>query len=203
MSGGVRCPRCGNQQVYGASRGYSGSSGALGCLLIGPLGLLLGLLGAGRPTITCMQCGHRWKIRRRRAASDMLGCFVVLLLAGVLIGLVGLIVGLTPPAKPVDRRTPAGSAKPLPAIELPTREPVATPADDSTPAGDANESRPATAARPELRTWIDQSGRHSTRARFLGVDGVTVRLEKADGQRIVIPLKSLSREDRNWVIRHR
>ena len=50
-----------------------------------------------------------------------------------------------------------------------------------------------------MRTWKDNTGKHSIRAEFLGLQGVRVRLRKEDGKTIWIPLSGLSREDQDWV----
>ncbi|MEM6799480.1 MAG: thioredoxin-like domain-containing protein [Planctomycetota bacterium] len=51
----------------------------------------------------------------------------------------------------------------------------------------------------ETRTWKDASGRFEIEAEAVGVEGGRVRLRKADGKEITVPLERLSQEDRDYV----
>jgi len=50
-----------------------------------------------------------------------------------------------------------------------------------------------------LRTWSDSTGAFSVEARFAGVDQGNVKLQKADGQIVAVPLERLSQADRDFV----
>lgn len=52
-----------------------------------------------------------------------------------------------------------------------------------------------TAPTVEARTWQDASGKFSIEAKFISYDGITVRLEKADGSQISVPSSKLSKAD--------
>ena len=56
-------------------------------------------------------------------------------------------------------------------------------------------------AEEPLRTWKDQSGKHSIEAAYVKVSDGNVTLRKADGSTISVPAEKLSSEDRHWVIR--
>jgi tellurium resistance protein TerD len=57
----VRCPKCRSTQVTANTQGFGLGKAAVGGILLGPVGLLGGLIGSNTITITCLQCGHRWK----------------------------------------------------------------------------------------------------------------------------------------------
>ena len=52
---------------------------------------------------------------------------------------------------------------------------------------------------PAMRTWSDASGVFSVEATFDAVDEQTVRLRKKDGQIVSVPLKQLSKTDREYI----
>jgi hypothetical protein len=56
--------------------------------------------------------------------------------------------------------------------------------------------------RPALRTWTDASGQHHIEASFAGMDAGQIKLRKADGTVISIPLEKLSEVDQQWVRQH-
>lgn len=51
-------------------------------------------------------------------------------------------------------------------------------------------------AADDLRTWSDSTGKYTLEAKFIGIEGGKVVLEKADGSRIQIELSKLKPEDR-------
>jgi type II secretory pathway pseudopilin PulG len=50
-----------------------------------------------------------------------------------------------------------------------------------------------------FRVWLDKSGKHTIRARFVEFKGGTVSLELKDGKEKKVPMKSLSDDDQEWV----
>ncbi|MHC4137997.1 MAG: zinc-ribbon domain-containing protein [Planctomycetota bacterium] len=58
------CPRCRSTSVSAIKEGYSAGSGCCGALLLGPLGLLCGLIGADTINVHCLECGHKWRAKR-------------------------------------------------------------------------------------------------------------------------------------------
>lgn len=57
----VCCPRCGSTQIQAGQTGYDTGCGSLGCCLLGPLGLILGLIGSSKVVCTCLACGHKFR----------------------------------------------------------------------------------------------------------------------------------------------
>lgn len=56
----VRCPACKSKQITADKRGYSSGAGAVGCLLLGPLGLIFGAPGSNQVKLTCLKCGFQF-----------------------------------------------------------------------------------------------------------------------------------------------
>lgn len=54
----VRCPKCFSAQVTANKKGFGLGGAAVGGLLLGPLGLLGGVIGSSKVKITCLRCGH-------------------------------------------------------------------------------------------------------------------------------------------------
>lgn len=57
----IKCPKCRSNQLTANKKGFGLGKAAVGGLLLGPVGLLGGLVGGGKVKITCLKCGHGWK----------------------------------------------------------------------------------------------------------------------------------------------
>lgn len=57
----IRCANCGSKQITVNDKGFGVRKAAAGALLLGPVGLLGGMIGSKKPMLTCLKCGHRWK----------------------------------------------------------------------------------------------------------------------------------------------
>jgi ribosomal protein S27E len=57
----IKCPKCSSTQLTANKKGFGLGNAAVGGLLLGPVGLLGGLIGGGKVKITCLNCGHEWK----------------------------------------------------------------------------------------------------------------------------------------------
>lgn len=58
----VCCPHCGSTQIVANKKGFGLGKAAAGGLLLGPVGLLGGMLGSNKVIITCLKCGHKWSV---------------------------------------------------------------------------------------------------------------------------------------------
>lgn len=56
----VKCPRCRSTSFTAGNKGFGLGKAAGGWVLLGPVGLLGGLLGSKKTLVTCLQCGHKW-----------------------------------------------------------------------------------------------------------------------------------------------
>ena len=54
----VRCPKCRSTQITANKKGFGLGKAAVGGVLLGPLGLLGGVIGGNKIRITCLKCGH-------------------------------------------------------------------------------------------------------------------------------------------------
>jgi ribosomal protein S27E len=59
--GTVRCPKCGSEQVGAGNKGFGLGKAAAGLVLLGPLGLLGGVVGSKKIVVSCLNCGHQWQ----------------------------------------------------------------------------------------------------------------------------------------------
>ncbi len=57
----IRCPKCNSTQITAGKKGFGLGKAAAGGILLGPIGLLGGLIGSKKVKITCLKCGHTWK----------------------------------------------------------------------------------------------------------------------------------------------
>ncbi len=58
----IKCPKCGSSQISVNNKGFGLGKAAAGGILLGPVGLLGGLIGSKKIKITCLKCGHSWKV---------------------------------------------------------------------------------------------------------------------------------------------
>ena len=54
----IRCPKCHSSQVAANKKGFGLKGAAWGAVLLGPVGLIGGMLGSGKIKITCLKCGN-------------------------------------------------------------------------------------------------------------------------------------------------
>jgi tellurium resistance protein TerD len=60
----IKCPKCGSSQITTKTRGFSLGYAAIGDILLGPVGLLGGLIGSKKIVIVCLNCGHEWNLKK-------------------------------------------------------------------------------------------------------------------------------------------
>lgn len=57
----IKCPKCSSTQITAQKKGMGPVKALAGAVVFAnPLGLLGGLVGAGKVKITCLACGHSW-----------------------------------------------------------------------------------------------------------------------------------------------
>jgi hypothetical protein len=92
---------------------------------------------------------------------------------------------------------PQPAPTPLPEIkESPKTE---TPPPDVHPQEMPAVKEPAKEAEPTMRTWTDASGKHKTEAEFVSMTAGKVKLRKADGSIVTLPMDKLSKADQKWI----
>jgi hypothetical protein len=57
----LRCPACQSMNITTGEKGFGLGKAAAGALLLGPVGLLGGIVGKKDIQFVCQACGHRWK----------------------------------------------------------------------------------------------------------------------------------------------
>mgnify|MGYP000933138434 FL=1 len=65
MSVDLKCPRCSSTQLHAGQKGFGLGKAAAGGLLLGPVGLLGGMIGSKKVMITCLKCGYKWRAGKR------------------------------------------------------------------------------------------------------------------------------------------
>jgi len=58
----IKCPKCGSTQITAGNKGFGLGKSAAGLVLLGPVGLLGGLVGSKKIKITCLKCWYSWKV---------------------------------------------------------------------------------------------------------------------------------------------
>ena len=101
----LKCPKCGSRKtrrIEGEGKSYSTGCGALGCLMVGPLGVLLALLGADpeRIKVKCASCGKVFlppQQRRQKILREVLFILLILILIAIMISSLLSAPGATMP----------------------------------------------------------------------------------------------------------
>ena len=57
----IKCPTCGSLNIATGEKGFGLGKAAVGLVLLGPVGLLGGMLGRKRAELVCQACGKKWK----------------------------------------------------------------------------------------------------------------------------------------------
>lgn len=60
MSDVARCPKCGSTSITVVKKGFGFGKAFAGSLLVGPVGLFAGGIGANKVQRVCLSCGHKW-----------------------------------------------------------------------------------------------------------------------------------------------
>ncbi len=58
----AKCPRCGSISLSGNKKGFGIGKAVVGASFIGAFGLIAGNINSKKLIITCMNCGHRFKL---------------------------------------------------------------------------------------------------------------------------------------------
>jgi hypothetical protein len=58
----IKCSNCGSTQITAGNKGFGLGKAAVGGLLLGPVGLLGGIIGSKKVIVTCLNCGHKWNV---------------------------------------------------------------------------------------------------------------------------------------------
>ena len=61
----LKCPRCKSTQLHAGQKGFGLGKAAAGGLLLGPVGLLGGMIGSKKVMVTCLKCGFKWQAGKR------------------------------------------------------------------------------------------------------------------------------------------
>lgn len=56
------CPKCGSTSLSANKKGFGIGKAVIGAWAAGPVGLVAGNIGAKKVVVTCLNCGHQWKI---------------------------------------------------------------------------------------------------------------------------------------------
>lgn len=54
------CPKCGSLNLSMGQKGFGLGKAAAGAVLLGPIGLLGGMIGRKKAELQCQSCGHHW-----------------------------------------------------------------------------------------------------------------------------------------------
>ena len=57
----AKCPRCGSTSLSGNKKGFGIGKAVVGASTLGPIGLVMGNIGAKKVRVTCLKCGKNFK----------------------------------------------------------------------------------------------------------------------------------------------
>lgn len=58
----IKCPKCDSMNVSTGQKGFGLGKAAAGAILLGPIGLLGGMIGRKEAELVCQNCNHKWKL---------------------------------------------------------------------------------------------------------------------------------------------
>lgn len=61
----IKCPKCGSTQITAGNKGFGLGKAAAGAVLLGPVGLLGGVIGSKKVMVGCLKCGYRWQAGKK------------------------------------------------------------------------------------------------------------------------------------------
>jgi hypothetical protein len=65
----IHCPMCKSLSVGTVKQGFSGGSAAVGYVIAGPIGFLLGQAGKDDTKLLCKECNHKWKFNESNIST--------------------------------------------------------------------------------------------------------------------------------------
>jgi DNA-directed RNA polymerase subunit M/transcription elongation factor TFIIS len=98
----IQCAKCGSAQIMATKKGFGVGKAAVGAVLLGPVGLIGGMIDSNHILLSCIKCGNQWepskivsrnevaiehkvtigKGRKRGAKERILTCFSILIFLG-------------------------------------------------------------------------------------------------------------------------
>lgn len=57
----LKCPKCGSTNLTANTKGFGLGKAAVGGVLLGPVGLLGGVIGSKKPVFICLKCGNQFE----------------------------------------------------------------------------------------------------------------------------------------------
>lgn len=57
----LKCPKCGSTNLTAHTKGFGLGKAAVGGVLLGPVGLLGGVIGSKKPVFICLKCGNQFQ----------------------------------------------------------------------------------------------------------------------------------------------
>ncbi len=56
----IKCPKCDSMNISTGEKGFGLKGAAIGAILLGPVGLLGGMIGRKKTELFCQSCNHKW-----------------------------------------------------------------------------------------------------------------------------------------------
>jgi len=57
----IKCPKCNSMNISSGKQGFGLGKATVGAILLGPVGLLGGIIGRKKIELLCQDCGNKWK----------------------------------------------------------------------------------------------------------------------------------------------
>jgi Zn finger protein HypA/HybF involved in hydrogenase expression len=68
----IQCSKCGSPQIMATKKGFGVGKAAVGAVLLGPVGLIGGMINSNHILLSCIKCGNQWEPSKIEAKNEVI-----------------------------------------------------------------------------------------------------------------------------------